>query len=68
MTKAKINRAIKHLGLEIQGNQWDGYHYFTRIDNGNQQGNSVMVCYLHQVSLPKWLAYAENALTEGENP
>ena len=67
MTKAKINRAIRHLGLEIQGNQYDGYHYFTRLDNGNQQGQSVMVCYLSQATLEQWIRYAEYALTEGQN-
>jgi hypothetical protein len=58
MTKAKINRAIKHLGLEIQGNRRDGYHYFTRLDNGDQQGQSVPVCYLRQASLAQWVSYA----------
>ena len=58
MTKAKINKAIKHLGLTIQGNR-DGYFYFLNQD-GNQVGESVMIPYLNCQTLEDWVADAEN--------
>ena len=63
MTKRTINRAIKHLGIEIQ-NDRDGYSYFTSIlpaNYGEQVGMSVYVCYLNSFSLTRWVAEAEHA-------
>ena len=61
MTKRKINSAIKHLGVEIQNNR-DGYSYFTR--DGVSIGDSVMVCYLNQLTLEEWIGEAEYAIAE----
>jgi hypothetical protein len=62
MTTAKINRAIKHLGLEIVHQRADGYSYFVEIGTGNSIGLSVMVCYLNQLSLEQWVEEAVGAL------
>lgn len=59
MTKNQINRAIKHLGLEIVGARGDGYFYFCDLESGAQVGESVMVCYLNQCTLQEWVEYAE---------
>jgi hypothetical protein len=61
MTKARINRAIRHLGLEIQNQRGGGYSYFTSLATGDQIGESVMVCYLNQQPLEKWVQDAERA-------
>lgn len=58
MTTKRINQAIKHLGLQIiKGN---GYAYF--VDHKGQVGNSVMVCYLNQLTLDRWVQLAKSAL------
>jgi hypothetical protein len=61
MTKTQINRAIKHIGLTIQGRRGDGYFYFINAE-GNQCGESVMVCYLRQLPLHRWVRLAEQAI------
>ena len=61
MTAAKINQAIKHLGLEIIHKRGSGYSYFLDLLTGDQIGESVPVCYLHQLSLEKWKEQAEEA-------
>lgn len=61
LTKAQINRAIVHTGLTIQGTRGDGYFYFLNAE-GHQVGESVMVCYLRQLPLHRWVRLAENAL------
>ena len=61
MTKAQINRAIRHTGLTIQGTRGDGYFYFLDTE-GNQVGDSVMVCYLRQLPLHRWVRLAEQAI------
>lgn len=66
MKKAIINRAIKPLGLEIQGNRRDGYFYFTDLFTGEQIGQSVFVCYLKQLTLAQWQATATAARREFE--
>jgi hypothetical protein len=60
MTTARINRAIKHLGLEIVHNRGSGYSFFLDAQ-GNQVGDSVMVCYLNQQTLDQWVEDAEYA-------
>jgi hypothetical protein len=59
MTKARINRAIKHLGLEIWGTRGDGYFYFLDLKTEEQIGESVMVCYLKHLTLEKWVEEAK---------
>jgi hypothetical protein len=57
MNKKTINRAIAHLGIEIQNNR-DGYSYFTSLETGDQIGHSVMVCYLNSYTLDEWVSEA----------
>jgi hypothetical protein len=61
MTKAQINRAIKHTSLTIEGRRGDGYFYFLDTD-GNHVGESIMVCYLKQLPLHRWVRLAEQAI------
>ena len=61
MTKNKINRAIKHLGLTIEGARGDGCFYFIDAD-GDQNGETIYVCYLNQQTLENWVKDAEEAV------
>jgi hypothetical protein len=61
MTTAKINKAIKDLNLEIVHQRGSGYSYFLDLTTGNQIGESVVVCYLNQLTLPRWVEEAEYA-------
>lgn len=61
MTSAKINKAIKHLNLEIVHQRGSGYSYFCDLTHGGQVGESVIVCYLHQLSLEQWVVEAVDA-------
>jgi len=63
MTKTRINKAIKHLGLTIQGKRGDGYFYFLN-ENRDQVGTSVHVCYLNHQTLEVWVSDAEYALKQ----
>lgn len=63
MTKAKINRAIRHTGLTIVGTRGDLYFYFLNA-NGDQIGESVWVAYLKDLSITQWVEEAEAALRE----
>jgi len=62
ITSAKINRAIKHLDLEFVHARGSGYSYFLDRETGDQAGDSVQVCYLHQLSLERWVQEAVEAL------
>lgn len=59
ITKKQINRAIQSTGLEIQSTKNDGYAYFTSLETGDQIGDSVMVCFLNQLTIPEWTQAAE---------
>ncbi len=60
LTVSVINRAIKHLGLEIiRGN---GYSYFLDLKTGEQVGESVYVCYLSNLSLEGWIKEAQERI------
>jgi hypothetical protein len=61
MTTARINKAIKHLDVEIIHERGSGYSYFLDIKTGNQVGDSVAVCYLNQLPLNRWVEEAEEA-------
>jgi hypothetical protein len=61
VTTSKINRAIKHLGLEIIHKRGSGYSYFLDLTTGYQVGDSVAVCYLNQLPLNRWVEEAEEA-------
>jgi triphosphoribosyl-dephospho-CoA synthetase len=60
MTKNRINKAIRHLNLEIVGNG-DGYFYFCDLTTGEQIGESVLVCYLKHQTLQRWVEDAQEA-------
>jgi hypothetical protein len=60
MTKKRINKAIKHLNLEIIGNG-DAYFYFIDLTTEHQIGNSVLVAYLNQQTLDQWVKDATEA-------
>jgi hypothetical protein len=61
MTTSKINRAIKHLNLQIIHERGSGYSYFLDLQTEDQIGDSVLVCYLNQLSLTRWVEEAELA-------
>jgi hypothetical protein len=61
MTTSRINRAIKHLDLEIIHQRGSGYSYFLDTTTGDQIGASVQVCYLNTLSLEQWVQEAEAA-------
>ena len=68
INKRSINAALRKEGLpvEIQNNR-DGYSYFTStVDGGSQVGDSVMVCYLCQLPISKWVEEARNAIAQDE--
>ena len=60
MTKARINKAIRHLNLEVVGNG-DGYFYWVDTVTQYQRGEHVMVPYLNRLSLDQWVREAEAA-------
>lgn len=61
MTTSQINRAIRHLNLEIIHKRGSGYSYFLDTSTGDQIGESVQVCYLNALSLEQWVQEAEAA-------
>jgi hypothetical protein len=61
MTFAKINAAIKHLGIELVGSRGAGYYYFLNLHTRDQVGESVMVARLSQLTLYQWVKEAEYA-------
>ena len=65
MTTSRINRAIKHLGIEIVHKRGSGYSYFLDA-HGNQVGESIMVCYLNQQTLARWVEDAEHARKQAQ--
>jgi hypothetical protein len=64
MTVKKINKAIGHLGLEIV--KGHGYVYFLDFD-GNQVGDSFMICYLNSLSIERWISHATTLLLNKTN-
>jgi hypothetical protein len=68
LTKARINKAIAHLNLEVHGNG-DGYFYFVDTVSGYTRGVNVDVPRLNMMTLEQWIADAETArnsrITEG---
>ena len=58
--KDRINRAIKHLGLEIE--KGPGYCYFTHERDGALNADGVMVPYYNHLSIEQWVEEAESAL------
>ena len=64
MTANQINKAIKHLGIEIVKGK--GYQYFCDLETGAQVGESVLICYLNQCTLHEWVKEAEIANSKRE--
>ena len=65
--KYKINKAIKHLRLEIC--KGEGYFYFVHEKDGGLNADSVMVPYYNHLSIEQWVEEAESALkTHYSNP
>lgn len=59
----QVDRAIKHLGVEIIRGR--GYFYFVSLDPAiGQVGDSIYICYLNQQSLARWIKDAESAVKE----
>lgn len=58
--RARINKAIAHLGLEIQGGNGSGCFYFTNA-HGALNADSVMVSAMTHLPVSRWVAEAESA-------
>jgi len=58
--RKKINKAIAHLGLEIQGGNGSGCFYFTNA-HGALNADSVMVSAMTHLPVSRWVAEAESA-------
>jgi len=59
----QVNRAIKHLGVELV--RGEGYFYFWSLDPAFAQiGDSVMRPYLNQAGLARWVSDAEYAVKQ----
>jgi len=58
--RARINKAIAHLKLEIQGGNGSGCFYFTNAD-GALNANSVMVSAMTHLPVSRWVSEAESA-------
>jgi hypothetical protein len=61
MTTSKINRAIRHLGLEIVHERGAGYSYFLDLISKHQVGEAVYACYLNHLTLEEWAKAAQVA-------
>jgi len=63
---SQIDRAIKHLGVELV--RGSGYFYFTRLGSGFTDviGEAIYVRYLKQQTLARWIRDAENSLGKNE--
>jgi hypothetical protein len=61
--KAKINKAIAHLGLEIQGGNGSGCFYFTNA-HGALNADLVMVSAMTHLPVSRWVEEAQSALEQ----
>jgi hypothetical protein len=70
LNKRIIDRAVRHLGVQIQHERGSGYFYFTTLgEDAHQVGESVYVCYYDQLTLQQWESEAELAVRfETQNP
>lgn len=60
--RAKINAAIRHLGVKIMAGR--GYSYFHDLKTGDQVGDSVMVFRQSDQSVERWVQDAEAAIAQ----
>jgi hypothetical protein len=69
LNKRIIDKAIKHLDLQIIHARGSGYSYFVSLTTDTQVGESVYVCNYNHLTLQQWLDSAEEAIRfEAENP
>ena len=61
--RARINKAIAHLGLEIQGGNGSGCFYFTNA-HGALNADSVMVSAMTHLPVSRWVAEAQSAVEQ----
>jgi hypothetical protein len=61
LTKARINKAIAHTRLRVEGRGGDGFFYFICADTGYKMGLNVDVCRLNQQPISTWIRDAEEA-------
>lgn len=61
--RAKINKAIAYLGLEIQGGNKSGCFYFTNA-HGALNADSVMVSAMTHLPVSRWVKEAQSALEQ----
>jgi len=67
--RASVNRAIRHLGLQVQHKRGSGYFYFTSLTTDSQVGKSVFILrYFNQQPLRAWVRDAEYALEQEAKP
>jgi len=68
--RARINKAISHLGLEIEGGNGSGCFYFTNA-HGTLNADSVMVSAMTHLPVARWVEEAQSALeqhTQNQTP
>jgi hypothetical protein len=69
LTKARINKAIAHTGLQVYGEGGAGYFYFADTKTNSTRGINVNANRLNHLSLDQWVRGAEEAsrsrITEG---
>ena len=61
--RARINKAIAHLGLEIEGGNRIGCFYFTNA-HGALNAESVMVSAMTHLPVSRWVAEAQSAVEQ----
>lgn len=61
--RARINKAIAHLGLEIEGGNGSGCFYFTNA-HGALNADLVMVSAMTHLPVSRWVAEAQSALEQ----
>lgn len=65
MNKRIIDKAIRHLGVQIQHERGSGYFYFTTLgENAYSVGKSVYVCYYDHLTLEQWCDEARWAIED----
>jgi len=64
LNKRTIDRAIKHLDLQIIHQRGSGYFYFVSLTTNTQVGESVGICYYDQIDLSRWVDFATYAIGE----
>ena len=63
--KRSIDRAIKHLGVEVHGKYGDGCYYFCSLKTGNTlDATSVYAARFNQLPLERWVKEAEESIKE----